>query len=293
MVLGVLEMQNVTADNPGSWDNRTQELHLTRRQNILIILGLLTAVFVAILANNSGLYTGAAGSAERRYADVTPQSPFYTPAEHLASMGLFGGYACGQLPHEPCDEKERPYFRWGESVKRKELARLLVMADDARNSVEHNGSTQPPAGKQTYSDVPPTHPNYRWIEEATSRGFMRGYSCGSVAEPCDQLRRPYFRRETAASRAELAFSIHQADQKILNNPIIPLIVTFQDVPKEHPYWLHIERLYDRGIVSGYVCGGCSPSEPCVPPDNRSYFRPNAPATNGQVARAITNSLLNR
>jgi hypothetical protein len=95
------------------------------------------------------------------------------------------------------------------------------------------------------------------------------------------------------TRAELTFSLHQADPKIRQLASKPRTVSFEDVPKEHPFYLFIERVYERGLMSGYACGGCSPSEPCVPPANRSYFRPDAPTTNGQVARVLTNTLLER
>ena len=41
----------------------------------------------------------------------------------------------------------------------------------------------------------------------------------------------------------------------------------------------------QGIVVGYSCGG--PLEPCVPPGNRPYFRPNNNATRGQVSKIVT------
>jgi hypothetical protein len=38
----------------------------------------------------------------------------------------------------------------------------------------------------------------------------------------------------------------------------------------------------RGIIGGYPCGGAF--EPCVAPSNRPYFRPNNPATRGQMSK---------
>jgi hypothetical protein len=42
------------------------------------------------------------------------------------------------------------------------------------------------------------------------------------------------------------------------------------------------RLSGHGAVGGYPCGG--PFEPCQPPANRPYFRPNNPMTRGQLAK---------
>ena len=49
----------------------------------------------------------------------------------------------------------------------------------------------------------------------------------------------------------------------------------------------IERLASRGVMSGYPCGGVG--EPCIPPDNRPYFRPNANATRGQTSKIVSNT----
>ncbi len=44
----------------------------------------------------------------------------------------------------------------------------------------------------------------------------------------------------------------------------------------------MERIAGRGIAGGYPCGGVG--EPCVPPTNRAYFRPNNAATRGQMSK---------
>jgi hypothetical protein len=45
----------------------------------------------------------------------------------------------------------------------------------------------------------------------------------------------------------------------------------------------------RGIIQGYPCGG--PFEPCVAPANRPYFRPQNPATRGQMAKIAAGAFL--
>ncbi|HET9493451.1 MAG TPA: S-layer homology domain-containing protein, partial [Chloroflexia bacterium] len=44
----------------------------------------------------------------------------------------------------------------------------------------------------------------------------------------------------------------------------------------------------RNIIGGYQCG-INPAEPCIPPDNRPYFRPNAGATRGQLVKIASES----
>ena len=62
---------------------------------------------------------------------------------------------------------------------------------------------------------------------------------------------------------------------------------FEDVPLGSTFYVYIGRLASRGYISGYVCG--LPGERCIPPNNMSYFRPNANATRGQIAKIVANT----
>jgi hypothetical protein len=44
----------------------------------------------------------------------------------------------------------------------------------------------------------------------------------------------------------------------------------------------------RGHMGGYPCGTVD-AEPCIAPDERPYFRPNASATRGQLAKIVSNA----
>ena len=61
--------------------------------------------------------------------------------------------------------------------------------------------------------------------------------------------------------------------------------TYEDVVPNSTFWLYIERLSMYGIMQGYPCGGAG--EPCGP-NNLPYFRPNANATRGQIAKIVSN-----
>jgi len=63
--------------------------------------------------------------------------------------------------------------------------------------------------------------------------------------------------------------------------------TFEDVPPGSTFYEYIERLTSRGVMNGYPCG--SAGEPCIPPANRPYFRPNASATRGQISKIVSNA----
>ena len=58
---------------------------------------------------------------------------------------------------------------------------------------------------------------------------------------------------------------------------------FEDVFRGSTFFSYIGRLYNRGITTGYPCGG--PGEPCGP-DNLPYFRPNSEVTRGQTAKIV-------
>ena len=63
---------------------------------------------------------------------------------------------------------------------------------------------------------------------------------------------------------------------------------YEDVPIGSPFYDWINRLSNRGHMGGYLCG-LIPEEPCISPDNRPYFRPNASATRGQLAKIVANA----
>jgi hypothetical protein len=59
------------------------------------------------------------------------------------------------------------------------------------------------------------------------------------------------------------------------------------VPPTNTFYLWIERLSSRGIMSGYPCGTL-PNEPCGS-TNKPYFRPNNNATRGQTSKIVANT----
>ena len=65
----------------------------------------------------------AAGS----FADVPPNTAFYTFVETAACHAIFSGYACGGSG-EPCDSQRRPYFRQYNSATRGQIAKIVYGA---------------------------------------------------------------------------------------------------------------------------------------------------------------------
>jgi hypothetical protein len=156
-------------------------------------------------------------------------------------------------------------------VTRGQLAKILAGAANLQNSI--------PSTQQTFSDVPTSNAFWLFVERLAATGAISGYSCGSPGEPCDPQQRPYFRWEANATRGQISKII--AEVAHFYEPVPSTQQTFTDVPAGNVFWLWIERLAGRGILSGYLCGG--PGEPCDP-QRRPYFRWGAPATRGQMSK---------
>ncbi len=206
-----------------------------------------------------------------QFADVPVGSTFYTFIRCLACRGIVGGYACGG-PGEPCPG---PYYRPNNPVTRGQVAKIVA------ESAGFNEVILSP--QQTFEDVAPGTTFWLWIERLAGRGIIGGYPCGGPFEPCiAPTNRPYFRPNNPVTRGQLS--------KIVASGAgwteTPTGQTFEDVPPASPFYLYVERLVSHGnIVGGYPCGG--PFEPCVPPGNRPYFRPNNNTTRGQMSKLAT------
>jgi hypothetical protein len=212
-----------------------------------------------------------------RFQDVPPLGPFYPYIECMGGRGIISGYDCGQVPFEPCyPPANKPYFRPGGALTRGQAAKIIGLAAGWNEPVL---STQ-----QTFADMPPPHPFWPYVERMAARAVISGYSCGSPGEPCDPQNRPYFRPGVSITRGQMAKL--DANAAAYQDPIPPTQQTFADIPPSQPFWVFIERMAGRGILSGYACGG--PGEPCDS-QNRPYYRPGNEVTRGQTSKIVTNT----
>ena len=62
---------------------------------------------------------------------------------------------------------------------------------------------------------------------------------------------------------------------------------FEDVAPASTFYTYVQRLANRNYISGYQCGGVR--EPCIPPANLPYFRPNSNATRAQFSKIAANA----
>jgi hypothetical protein len=196
-----------------------------------------------------------------QFADVPVGSTFYQFIRCLACRGIINGYPDGT-------------FKPNNLVTRGQLSKIVS------NAAGFND----PQANQMFEDVPVGSTFFDFIGRLASRGYIAGYPCGGAGEPCNPPGNlPYFRPNNNATRGQISKIVSNAAG--FSEPHTGQ--TFQDVAVGSTFYDFIERLASRGVMSGYPCGGAG--EPCVPPDNRPYFRPNNNATRGQTSKIVSNT----
>ncbi|MEO5953822.1 MAG: S-layer homology domain-containing protein, partial [Chloroflexia bacterium] len=195
------------------------------------------------------------------FIDVQQGSTFYDNIRCLACRGVVNGYPVGT-------------FRPQNNVTRGQLSKI----------VSNSAGFSNPAGTQIFEDILPGSTFYDFVQRLASRGYIGGYPCGGAGEPCvPPTNRPYFRPNNNASRGQISKIVSNAAG--FSNPAGTQI--FEDVLPGSTFYDFVQRLASRGYIGGYPCGGTG--EPCVPPTNRSYFRPNNNATRGQTSKIVANT----
>jgi N-acetylneuraminic acid mutarotase len=131
-----------------------------------------------------------------------------------------------------------------------------------------------------FEDMPAGSTFYSFVHCLACRGIVSGYLCGNP-EPCvPPGNLPYFRPNANVTRGQIAKIVSNAAG--FTEPHTEQ--SFQDVPPTHTFFIYIARLASRSIINGYLCGGSA--EPCVPPENRPYFRPANNTTRGQLSKIV-------
>lgn len=229
--------------------------------------------------------TPAPNDCNIQFQDVLPGSTFYPYVHCLACRNIVTGYPCGSIPGEPCACNNEPYFDVNAAVTRQQISKITALAAGFNDLILYN---------QYYTDVPSDNTFFTYIMELTTRNIVTGYPCGGYNpqtnkfEPCDDQSRPYFRPANASLRGEV--SKIASDAAGFNDDPGPQ--KFQDVAPGSTFYYQINRLYSRGIVGGYPCGGINPqtgkAEPCGTPPAPSlpYFRPSNTVMRGEAAKIV-------
>jgi hypothetical protein len=122
-----------------------------------------------------------------------------------------------------------------------------------------------------FPDVSPGSTFHDFVRCLACRGIVNGLSDGT------------FGPNNPVTRGQLSKIVSNAagfSENIGNN-------SFEDVPVGSTFHQFVERLFLRGIINGFNCGG--PGEPCVPPQNKPYFRPNANVTRAQTSKIVASA----
>ena len=180
------------------------------------------------------------------FTDVLPTDDFYEGVHWLYCRGAVSGYGSVFLPYN--------------NTTRGQITKIVVLAYSFTLYV-------PPT--PTFRDVPTDHPFYQYIETAYHQDIISGYTCGMG---CLE-----FRPGNNVTRAQFCKIITLAGCGGLNAAGGP---HFRDVPPTDPFYSFIETAYNRGIISGYICG-----------PNCLEFRPSASATRGQICKIVYNAIM--
>ena len=198
-----------------------------------------------------------------QFSDVPAGSTFYDNIRCLACRGFINGYPDGT-------------FKPNNNVSRGQLAKI----------VSNTAGFNDPQTTQHFQDVAPDSTFFAFIGRLASRGFMSGYACGGPGEPCvPPANLPYFRPGSNATRGQISKIV--SNTAGFSDPQTTQL--FEDVPLDSTFHDFIDRLASREIMGGYQCGG--QGEPCNPPVNLPYFRPNRNATRGQTSKIVGNTFL--
>jgi hypothetical protein len=194
-----------------------------------------------------------------QFTDVPEGSAFHPFIRCLACLGFVSGYntaaQCGDSV--PC-------FRPASSVTRGQLAKIVANAAGVAGD----------PGAQIFTDVPPGSPFYAYINRLANRGILTGYD---TPERCPGGI-PCFLPSNNASRGQISKIVANA-AGIQNDPG-PQV--FTDVPPGSPFYSYINRLANRGVMSGYdTPERCPGGIPC--------FHPEEDASRGQSSKIVSNT----
>jgi N-acetylneuraminic acid mutarotase len=172
------------------------------------------------------------------FSDVHPSDYFYTPVQYLLAHAVIAGYGdCTFRPYAP--------------TTRSQLAKIIVLGESWALDT---------TGGPHFSDVPPSHPFYPFIETAYHRGIISGYADGT------------FRGGASVTRGQLAKIIVGAQGWALDTSGGP---HFSDVPASNPFYAFVETAFHYAIISGYGDG---------------TFHVGANATRGQISKIVYTAL---
>ncbi len=161
------------------------------------------------------------------FTDIKPGFWAWRNIEAVAAHALVSGYKDGAYhPEYAVTRDQMAVF----------LARGLAGSDA--------GVPAPPAGTQSFSDVPPTHWAYRYIEYCKSQNVAGGYKDGS------------YNPTGTVTRAQMAVFLARAVAPASERPSLPGYTppptsTFTDVATTYWAFKEVEYVAARSVASGF------------------------------------------
>ncbi|MGA7729814.1 MAG: S-layer homology domain-containing protein [Chloroflexia bacterium] len=144
-------------------------------------------------------------------------------------------------------------------------------------------SATPTACVMKFEDVHPEDWFYGYVEWMYCNGIVSGYN---TVPPCSTPGRVCYKPGNPTTRGQLAKIVVRAFDFPIDTTGGP---HFQDVGTGHTFYQYVETAYNLGLIVGYPCGG--PGEPCVPPDNKPYYRSNKSVTRAQITKIMVSAAI--
>jgi len=181
------------------------------------------------------------------FTDVAPSNPFFNFINAMYVRKITSG--CLANPPQYCPDA---------TTTRGEMAVFLITAIEGNNPYTYTLTPY-------FSDVPATHPFFKWIQKLTDLGITGGCSPGLFC-PDDPVTRGEMAVFVIASRyGKIQFSY-------------PSTPYFTDVPVSNPFFPFVQKMAQQGITAG-----CTPTTFC----------PDVSLTRGQMAVFIITGLTNQ
>jgi hypothetical protein len=184
------------------------------------------------------------------FSDVSPTTPYYADICEIAERGITLG--CVANPPLYCPDSP---------VTRAQMAIFIERSLGIFNP--------PPPTSQRFTDVPPTHYAYAFIDDFARRGITLGCTVDLF---CPEMNIPHEQMATLMERAVGRFQ-----------PPQPPSQTFCDVPQTNVFYAFIHDYFVRGVWPG--CDGVGTGSSCQSGCTQC-FCPSREVTRAEMARIL-------
>lgn len=173
------------------------------------------------------------------FADIAPTSPFRRFINLMAANRVTGG--CGSGNYCP-----------NSSTTRGQMAVFLIQSLLGQCPFPYTGTPY-------FTDVPGTHPFFKWVQKMRDLGVTGGCSATTYCP------------DNPVTRGQMAVFVIRGLLGT-SNFAYPMTPYFTDVPSSHPFFKYVQKMRELNIT-----GGCSATQYC----------PDSPNTRAQMSVFLT------